>query len=127
MSTSHSPIRVEGDERTLAIAAHLSAIVAMIVSAGWLSFVGPLVVWALFRDRSAFVRRSAAGAFNFNLWAWVIGIVGWVCAFTVVLLPVAVVLWCVAAIMTVICHVLGAVRASRGILYTYPAQIKILH
>lgn len=117
---------VQGDERTLAVAAHLSAIVAMVVSAGWLSFVGPLVVWLLFRDRSPFVRRSAAGSFNFNLWAWVISVVAWVCAFTVVLLPLAVVLWVVAGLMTVICHVLGAVRASRGVLYTYPVQLRVL-
>lgn len=124
MSSHHST--VEGDERTLAVAAHLSTIVAMVVSAGWLSFVGPLVVWLLFRHRSPFVRRSAAGSFNFNIWAWVISVVAWVCAFTVVLLPVAVVLWVVAGLMTVVCHVLGAVRASRGILYTYPAQLRVL-
>ncbi len=73
-----SPVR--GDERSLAVLAHLSAIIAMVVSAGWLSFAGPLLVWLLFRHRSDFVRRSAAGAFNFNLWAWVISVVAWICA-----------------------------------------------
>ncbi|RCK68415.1 DUF4870 domain-containing protein [Desertihabitans brevis] len=126
MSTPYRT-RADGDERTLAVAAHLSTIVAMIISAGWLSFVGPLVVWLLFRGRSPFVRLSAAGSFNFNIWAWIINVVAWVCAITVVLFPLAVILWVVAGLMTVVCHVLGAVRASRGVLYTYPAQIKILH
>lgn len=114
-----------GGDRTWAVLAHLSTIIAMIVSAGWLSFVGPLLVWLLRRDND-FVRRSAAGSFNFNIWAWVMTVVGWICAFTVVLLPVAIVLWAVAGLLTIICHVYGAFKASAGTLYTYPAQITIL-
>lgn len=121
--TAQTPART--DDRFVAVLAHLSTIIAMIISVGWLSFVGPLVMWLLFRDRD-FVRRSAAGSFNFNIWAWVITVVAWICAFTVVLFPVAVVLWVIAGLMTVICHLYGAYRASKGELYTYPAQIKIL-
>ncbi|MVA74792.1 DUF4870 domain-containing protein [Auraticoccus sp. F435] len=127
MTTSYPPATVRADERTPAVLAHLSAIIAMVVSAGWLSFVGPLLVWLVYRHRSDFVRRSAAGAFNFNLWAWLLSVLGWICAITVIAFPVAVVLWVVAAVMTVVCHVLGAVRASNGVLYTYPKQVRILH
>lgn len=121
--TAQTPART--DERFLAVMAHLATIIAMIISVGWLSFVGPLIVWLLFRDRD-FVRRSAAGSFNFNIWAWVITVVGYVGAFTVVLFPVAVVLWVIAGLMTVVCHLYGAFKASKGELYIYPAQIKIL-
>ena len=124
--TRTSPIRARSDDRLFAILAHLSTIIAMIVSAGWLSFVGPLVVWLLFRDRP-FVRRSAAGSFNFNLWAWLITVIGYVCAFTVVLMPVAIVLWVVAGLMTIVCHLFGAWKAAHCELYTYPAQLRILH
>lgn len=115
-----------GDERSLAILAHLSAIIAMVISAGWLSFVGPLIVWFLYKDRSPYVRRAAAGSFNFNIWAWVMSIVAWICLFTVVLSPVSLILWAVAGIMTLWCHIRGALRASRGQAYKYPASISIL-
>ncbi|HJE51141.1 MAG TPA: DUF4870 domain-containing protein [Tessaracoccus flavescens] len=115
-----------GEERSMAILAHLSAIIAMVLSAGWLSFVGPLLVWFLYKDRSGFVRRAAAGSFNFNIWAWVLNAVAWVCLFTVVLIPVSVILWIVAGIMTLWCHIHGALKASRGELYDYPASIRIL-
>ncbi len=122
----HSPSMTNGEERSVAALAHLSAIIAMIVSAGWLSFVGPLVVWVLYKDKSPFVRAAAAGSFNFNIWAWVINIVAWIMAFTVILLPVSIILWIVAAMMTLWCHIRGALKASRGELYRYPATIGLL-
>ena len=120
-------MRAGGDDRTLAVLAHLSAIIAMIISAGWLSFAGPLLIWLLFRGRGPLVRGSAAGAFNFNLWAWLMTVIGWILFITVIGIPVAIILWVIAAVLTVVCHVIGALRASRGELYHYPAQIPILH
>lgn len=113
-------------ERTLAILAHLSAIAAMIVSAGWLSFVGPLIIWFIYKDRSPYVRQAAAGSFNFNLWAWVMAIVGWILFITVIGIPVAVVLWIVAGVMTLWCHIRAAVEAGNHRRYRYPASIPVL-
>lgn len=114
------------EERTAAVLSHLSAIIAMVVTAGWLSFVGPLAMWFLYKDRSPFVRQAAAGSFNFNLWAWVMNVVAWVLFFSVVGIPIAVVLWAVAGLMTLWCHVRGAMKASRGEPFHYPAQLRIL-
>lgn len=122
----HSPSMTNGEERSVAALAHLSAIIAMIISVGWLSFVGPLVVWFVYKDRSPFVRAAAAGAFNFNIWVWVINIVAWILAFTIVGLPVAVVLWVVAAVLTLWSHIKGAIWAQRGELYHYPFVIRLL-
>lgn len=118
--------RADGDERVFAVIAHLSAIIAMVISAGWLSILGPFVVWLIARNNSSYVRRAAAGAFNFNLWVWLLAVVGWICAFTVIGLPVAVVLWAVSGLLTVICHCWGAWRAAHGQEFRYPAQIRIL-
>lgn len=117
---------LRSDERPIAVLAHLSAIIAMVLSAGWLSLLGPLIVWFLYKDRSPFVRRAAAGSFNFNIWAWVLNVVAWICMFTVILIPVSVVLWAVAGIMTLWCHIHGALRAANGQTYDYPASIRIL-
>lgn len=114
------------DDRTLAVVAHVSTIAAMVLSAGWLSFVGPLVVWLLFRDRSELVRRSAAGSFNFNVSLWLATVAAYVLAFTVIGLPVAIVIWIAVAVLTVVCHVLGAVKASKGEVYRYPFSLSLL-
>lgn len=114
------------DERTMAILAHLSAIIAMILSVGWLSIVGPLLVWLVYRDKSAYVRHAAASSFNFNLWAWVMFVVGWLLFFTVVGIPVAIILWVVAGVMMLWCHIHAAIRANRHQAYRYPFSIPVL-
>ncbi len=116
-----------GTERTVAIIAHLSALIAAVVSVGWLSILGPLVVYLVYKDRSPIARQAAAGAFNFNLAVWLLIILGWVCLFTVVLFPIAIVLWVIAGVAALFCHIRGAMRASNGEPYSYPFSIPVLH
>ena len=116
-----------GGERTASILAHLSAVIAAIITAGWLSFVGPLIIWAMYKDRSPLVRQAAAGAFNFNVGLCVMNIVAWICVFTVILIPVALVLFFIANILLFVFHIIAAVKASKGKVYHYPFQIRILH
>jgi uncharacterized protein len=116
-----------GTERTVSIFAHLSALIAAVVSAGWLSIVGPLLVYLIYKDRSPIARQAAAGAFNFNLAVWLLIVIGWICLFTVILIPVAVVVWLIAVVAALWCHVKGAIRASNGEPYSYPFSIPVLH
>ncbi|MEE6273013.1 DUF4870 domain-containing protein [Georgenia wangjunii] len=114
------------DDRAIAVLAHLSPLIAMVLSAGWLSFVGPLLVWVLMRQRGELVRNAAASAFNFNITVWLATIAGWICLFTIILIPLAIVLWIGAFVLQVVFSVIGAVRANRGEVYRYPMQIAIL-
>lgn len=116
----------DSDDRTIAIVAHLSPVIAMVLSAGWLSFVGPLIVWLVWRDRSYLVRNAAASAFNFNITVWVAMIVGWVLFLTLIGIPLAILLWIAAAVLQIVLSIIGAVRASRGEAYRYPLQVPIL-
>ena len=119
-------VAVKDDERTWAVLGHISTIVAAVLSVGWLSFLGPLAIWALYKDKSEFVRQSAAGAFNFNLLIWAMTIVGWIFFITLIGIPIAIILWIIAFAASVYCHVRGAVLASRGELYRYPWGIPVL-
>lgn len=116
-----------GDEKTLAVLAHLSPIIALILTAGWLSWIGPLIVWLVFRGRGGLVRNAAATSFNFNITIWIAFVLGWICVFTVILIPLALILFFVPGILQVIFSILGALRASRGEQFTYPFQVPILH
>ncbi len=58
------PPPVAADERTWAVAAHLSPFLASFVG---LPFLGPLVIYLVFRDRGPFVRHHAAQALNFQI------------------------------------------------------------
>ncbi|MGC5629615.1 DUF4870 domain-containing protein [Georgenia sp. Z1344] len=114
------------DERTFAVIAHLSALAAILLSAGWLTFLGPLIVWLVLRERGPLVRAASAGAFNFAIGITILGIVAWICFFTLILIPVAIILWIVAFVAQVWCSIRGAMAASRGELYRYPFQVRIL-
>ncbi|MDU4244273.1 MAG: DUF4870 domain-containing protein, partial [Varibaculum cambriense] len=117
---------ISADERTVAILAHLAALIAMVVSAGWLTFVGPLIVWFIYKDKSPFVRNAAAGAFNFNLAMTIATVVAWVLCFTIILIPLSIIAFIVIFVMTLVCSIKGAVKASDKEFYHYPFGINLL-
>lgn len=119
------PVATDAD-RTPAALAHASSLIAMVISAGWLSFVGPLIMWFLYKDRSPFVRQAAAGSFNFNLGLWVMSIVGWIFIITVIGIPIGLILLAVSFIGQIVGHIVGTMRATKGETMNYPFQIKIL-
>ncbi|WP_297723387.1 DUF4870 domain-containing protein [uncultured Mobiluncus sp.] len=114
------------NERLWAMFAHLSVLIAMAVSAGWLSFLGPLIVWLVKKDSSPAVRVAAAGAFNFNVAMWIAGIAGWIAFFTILLIPLALVLWLAVFALTLWHSIRGAIAASNQQVYIYPFQLPIL-
>lgn len=113
-------------DRSLAAVAHVATLVGALVSVGWLGFVVPLVMWFFYKDRSPFIRQAAAGAFNFNIGMWIANAVAWILMFTVIGIPLAVLIWAVAAVLSIVCHILGTVRAMRGETFRYPFALPIL-
>lgn len=116
----------QDDEKTVAVLTHLSSPIAAIISVGWLSFLGPLIVWFIYKDKSPFLRQAAAGAFNFNASLWLLNLIGWICVFTVVLSPLGFLLIAAYWIMLFVFHIIAAVKAGGGKAYRYPMQLPIL-
>ncbi len=111
------------DERTWATLAHLSPFVG-----GFVGFpvLGPLVVYLMYKDRSAFVRANAASALNFQLLLLIVSVVGGVLALIGTLLTVGLALFVVVpvalaiAVGAIVLQVIAAVAANRGEVYRYP-------
>ena len=119
-------VAVSSESRSWAAAAHLSALVAMLLA---MAFLGPLVVYLIKRDDDPFVRQHAAVALNFQLswliWGFVGGIVLVVLILLVVglaLIPLAI----AAAIAWLVFIVVAAVKASHGESYRYPLTIRFV-
>lgn len=123
-----APVGVGADERSMMLIAHLSAPVAMLVSAGWLPFLGPLLVWLFYKDRSPAVRTASAGAFNFNVALTIVSWLTWVSVFVTFFVGLlwAVPIWIVLFVAQIWVHVKGALAAGRGEVYDYPFQLRIL-
>lgn len=122
-----SSVPAGSDERIFAALAHLSAAIAWVLSAGWLNFVGPLIIWLLFRDRSPFVRKAAAGSFNFTLSMTIGGVIGWILVFTVVLAPIGFLMIAASGILAIVLGVIGAWRTLGGKGFNYPWHFRLLH
>ena len=123
-----APAPLGGDERSMMMIAHLSAPVAMLVSVGWLPFLGPLLVWLFYKDRSRAVRTAAAGAFNFNISMTIASVLTWISVILTLGIGFlwAVPIWIVLFVVQIVVHVRGALAASRGEVYDYPFQVPIL-
>lgn len=113
------------DSRNLAVIAHLSSLIAFTSIP---SFVGPLAVWLLQRDRDPFVEEHAREALNFNLSVLLYAIA--LIAFAVVtfgigllvLVPVAL----VGAPAWLIATGIAAAKAGNGERFRYPLSIRFL-
>ena len=108
------------EERTWGAISHAGAVVAMVVSAGFLGFLASIAVYVVHKDRGPFVRAHAANSINvqISMFIWlvvatvlyvVLGIVTLGIGF-VVFLPVFLVPLVVAGVL----HVIGAVKAYNG-------------
>lgn len=120
-----TPARPDGGSRNLAAVSHLSAFVLF---AGIPSFIGPLAIWLLFRDRDAFVADQAREALNFNVSlllyaaaALAMSLVTFGLALVVVV-PVGV----AAALVALVLPVLAAVRTADGEPYRYPLTLRLI-
>ena len=120
------PTNARDDSRGWAVAAHLSALLAMVVA---LAFLGPLIVYLAKKD-DPYVRRHAAEALNFNLscliYAFVVGLVLFVSVLLLVglLLVIPALIAAAALWFALIC--VAAVKAGQGEDYRYPLTIRFV-
>lgn len=123
-----APASFTAEERSMMMVAHLSAPAAMLLSVGWLPFLGPLLVWLFYKERSQAVRAAAAGAFNFNISVTLASIITWISV--IVTLGIgflwAIPIWIVLFIVQIWVHVKGAIKANNNEVYDYPFQIRLL-
>jgi uncharacterized Tic20 family protein len=102
------------DEKLWAIGAHLGPLV--------LGIIAPLVVWLVFRERSAFLDRSAKEALNMQLSYLIYFLVA---GFSIILL-IGLVLLPVVGIAWLVLMILATVKAASFEEYRYPAIIRFL-
>lgn len=99
-----------GEERTLGTVAHAVPLVAMVVSAGTLGFIGSLVIYLLYKDRGPFVRAHAANSLNVQI---VTGIVLLI-SIPLMFVLIGLVTYPAALVFAFVLHLLGALKAHRG-------------
>lgn len=113
------------EERQWALFAHLSALLAGLLTGHWLGvgcFIGPLIIWLVKREHMPFVDDQAKEALNFNITVAIAALICGLLMFVLigfVLLPILGILW-------LVCLILAAVKANEGERYRYPFALRFI-
>lgn len=108
------------EDRTWAMIAHLSTLSGSFIPLG--NVLGPLIIWLIKREGSAFVDAHGKEALNFNLSITIYAAISTVLIFLVigaVLLFGLFVLW-------IVCLILACIKANEGKMYRYPLTIRFI-
>ncbi|MGZ4598811.1 MAG: DUF4870 domain-containing protein [Oryzihumus sp.] len=103
-----------GDARMWSIFAHLGGT--------FLSFIVPLVIYLVFKDRDPFVREHSSAALNFHLTLFIAYLVSAI----LILVLIGLVLIPLLAICALVFTIMAAVAANDGREYTYPLAIQFV-
>ena len=103
----------ESDEKTWGIISHIS------IPFFW--FVGPLIGYLLYKDRSPYLKQVTTEALNFSILYSIVQVAGWVLAFiTFGLINLA------AFIVALIFCIMATMAASRHEFYKYPMNARFI-
>ncbi|NOX48595.1 MAG: DUF4870 domain-containing protein [Chlorobi bacterium] len=101
------------DEKTIGMLCHLT---------GLISIIGPIIVWLLKKDDSAFVDANGKQAINFQL-SIIIYSIG--SAFLLII-GIGLVLLFAIGIFAFIMIVIASIKAANGEVFQYPLSIQLL-
>ncbi len=99
------------DEKTWSVLSHVGGII--------LNWVGPLIVFLIYKDRSAVIRAHSVAALNFQLTILIAYIVGSITA----VLIIGVFILLAASAVSIIFGIIAALAANEGRPYKYPFAI----
>ena len=108
------------DERTLAMVAHLLAFAGYVVPFG--NIIGPLVVWQIKKDQSAYVATHAKESLNFQITVTALALVFIVLTFVLIGIPLLIAL----GLFELIIVIIAAIRANDGQFYRYPLCLRLI-
>ena len=104
----------ESDEKLWATLAHISV--------PFLGFIGPLVVYLPYKDRSPWLKESSVEALNFSILYTIVLVASAILG----LVGIGVILYLVAAIGALVLCILAAMAANRHELYKYPVNWRLI-
>ena len=106
------------DDRTMGMLAHLLGLLTCIV--------GPLVIWLIKKDSSAFVGDNAKEALNFQITV----AIGMIACSVIACIPfvgfAVFILWPLIGIADLVLSIMAAMAANKGETYRYPVAIRLI-
>lgn len=110
-------IVIPPEERTLAALTHLSGLAGYVIPLG--GVLVPIIIWAVKSD-SRIISSIAKQALLLNVIVFLLVGCGWLLFLTIILIPVAVLLWGLLGLVAIVLPIVGAVKAWEGTYFRYP-------
>lgn len=107
------------EEKNWAIFAHISSFAGYFVG---MTFIGPLIIWAIKKEESAFVEQHAKEALNFNLSVLIYAIVSGILIFLCVGMPLLIAVGVIHLVFTIV----AVTKSTKGEAYRYPLTIRLI-
>ena len=116
------------EEKQWAMFAHFSVLLGGILGAGWLCFIGPLIIWQVKKDNMPFVVDQAKEALNFSITVTAAFIALWVITFLTIFLasPLTIPLMFLIGLAALVFVVMAGIKANEGVAYRYPFSIRLI-
>ena len=116
------------EEKNAGMWGHLSGL-STIVTGGWGGWIGPLIVYLIYKDRSAFAKQESKEALNFGIFMTILTI-GLIVVGTLLSIVgigfILLALWWVPGLLQVIFSIIGAMRVNNGGSYRYPFNWRLV-
>lgn len=108
------------EERMWAMIAHLSAFIGFVIPLG--NVLGPLIIWLVKREGSAFIDSHGKEALNFGISVTIYSAI----ATLLIILSIGVLLLGALLLFWVIYVFIAAVKANEGKAYRYPFTFRFI-
>ncbi len=113
-------LQLTQDEKTFGMLAHLSALAGFIIPFG--NIIGPLVVWLIKKDESAWVDRQGKESLNFQISVSIYALVAGI----LTLILIGILLLLAVGIFSLVMIIIATVKVNNGEDFQYPLCIRFL-
>lgn len=112
---------VTADDRTWGMIAHLSALAFLILPPIG-GALGPLIVWLVKREQSAFASDAAKEALNFNITV----LIGYAVCALLVFVFIGILLGGALFVVWLVLTIIAGIKAGEGVHYRYPVALRFV-
>jgi uncharacterized Tic20 family protein len=110
-------VAIASEQRMTAVLTHLSGLAGYLIPFAGVLF--PIVIWIV-KSEDRVISSIAKQALLLNVVAFLLVGFAFLLAFTILLLPAAILVWCVVGLAALLLPVIGAIKASEGVYFKYP-------
>lgn len=113
------------EERNWAMLCHLSALLGFVLVPSANVFA-PLIVWLLKKNDSAFIDEHGRESLNFHISLWIYGLISSLLWFTIILIPLVLLIWAAIYLGGLIYSIIAGLKASNGEHFRYPLTLRLI-